>query len=306
MKFHFKTEQGHKHYTNDEAEQVVGKTRESYQEQLYGTIDKGEFPRWKFQVQVMPEMDAEKTPYNPFDLTKVWPHADYPPIDVGTIELNRNADNYFAEIENAAFSPSNIVPGISFSPDKMLQARIFSYADAHRYRLGTHYETIPVNRPRVEVHNYHKDGTMNVYGGIRSGNENAYYEPNSFDGAVEDRSAQEPPLRISGDAARYDHRHGHDDYSQVRDLFVKALEDDEKVRLFKNIAVTWGDVPEYICERQLAEFAKVHPDYESGVRRKWNEVKAAGGYAPNAAPITDKTPQRTSGDAADGQLQAAE
>ncbi|MEC5323330.1 catalase [Aurantimonas sp. A3-2-R12] len=306
VKFHFKTEQGHEHYTNAEAEQVVGKTRESYQEQLFNAIEEGNFPRWKMQIQIMPEMDAEKTPYNPFDLTKVWPHADYPPIDVGTFELNRNADNYFAEIENAAFSPSNVVPGISFSPDKMLQARVFSYADAHRYRLGTHYESIPVNRPKVEVHNYHKDGTMNVYGGVRTGNENAYYEPNSFGGAVEDRSAQEPPLRISGDAARYDHRNGHDDYSQVRELFVKVLEADEKERLFNNIAGTWADVPEIICERQLAEFQKVHPDYEAGVRRAWDKIKAEGGYKPNAAPISENTPQITGGGAASGHPQAAE
>lgn len=137
VKFHFKTRQGHKFLTNAEAETVVGKTRESYQEDLFGSIEKGDYPRWTLFVQVMPEKDAEKTPYNPFDLTKVWPHGDYPLIEVGVMELNRNPDNYFAEIEQAAFSPSNIVPGIGFSPDKMLQARIFSYADAHRHRLGT-------------------------------------------------------------------------------------------------------------------------------------------------------------------------
>jgi len=148
VKFHFKTEQGHAHYTNAEAEQIVGKTREGYQEALYNAIEDGKYPRWKFQIQVMAELEAEKQDFNPFDLTKVWPHADFPPIDVGYFELNRNPDNYFTEIENAAFSPSNIVPGISWSPDKMLQARIFSYADAHRHRLGTHYEQIPVNRPK--------------------------------------------------------------------------------------------------------------------------------------------------------------
>ena len=291
VKFHFKTEQGHAHYTNAESEEIVGKTREGYQEALYGKIEDGNFPRWKMQVQIMPEMDAEKTSYNPFDLTKVWPHAEYPPIDVGYFELNRNPDNYFAEIENAAFSPSNIVPGISFSPDKMLQARIFSYADAHRHRLGTHYDQIPVNRPQCPVHHYNKDGAMNVMGGLQTGNPNAYHEPNSFGGPVEDKSAQEPPLKISGDADRYDHRTGHDDYSQVRDLFVKVLEADEKERLFANIAGTWGSVPEVICERQLAEFKKVHPDYEAGVRKAWEKVKADGGYKPNAAPITEDTPQ---------------
>ena len=164
VKFHFKTLQGHKHYTNAEAAEADRPgSRESYQEDLFGAIEQGEFPKWRMYVQIMPETDAEKTPYNPFDLTKVWPHADYPLIEVGVLELNRNPDNYFAEIEQAAFSPSNIVPGIGFSPDKMLQARIFSYADAHRYRLGTHYEALPVNAPKCPVHHYHKDGAMRFF-----------------------------------------------------------------------------------------------------------------------------------------------
>ncbi|HCO25233.1 MAG TPA: catalase, partial [Gimesia maris] len=160
VKFHFKTQQGHKHWTNAEAEQVIGKTRESTQEDLFYAIEKGDFPKWNMQIQVMPETDADLTPYNPFDLTKVWPHGDYPLIDVGTMELNRNPENYFAEIEQAAFSPSNKVPGIGFSPDKMLQARVFSYADAHRHRIGTHYDALPVNEPKCPVHHYHKDGAM--------------------------------------------------------------------------------------------------------------------------------------------------
>ena len=133
------------------------------------------------RIQVMPELDAEKAAFNPFDLTKVWPHKDYPLIDVGVLELNRNPDNYFAEIEQAAFSPSNIVPGIGFSPDKVLQARIFSYADAHRHRLGTHYEALPVNAPRCPVHHYHKDGAMRFFQND-TGNPDVYYEPNSFGG----------------------------------------------------------------------------------------------------------------------------
>ncbi len=127
----------------------------------------------------------------------MWPHAEYPPIEIGVLELNRNAENYFAEIEQVAFSPSNIVPGIGHSPDKMLQARVFSYADAHRYRLGTHYEALPVNAPKCPVHHYHRDGQMNFYGGIKTGNPEAYYEPNSFNGPAEDKSVQEPPLKIS-------------------------------------------------------------------------------------------------------------
>ena len=151
VKFHFKTQQGHRHWTNTEAAEVVGRTRESTQEDLFGAIEQGDFPKWKMQVQIMTDAQAEawseRTGWNPFDLTKVWPHSDFPVIDIGMLELNRNPDNYFAEIEQVAFAPSNIVPGISFSPDKMLQARVFSYADAHRYRLGTHYEALPVNAP---------------------------------------------------------------------------------------------------------------------------------------------------------------
>ena len=171
----------------------TGRSQESYQEALYGSIERGEYPRWTLYVQVMPERDAKTTPYNPFDLTKVWPHADYPLIEVGTVELNRNPDNYFAEIEQAAFSPSNIVPGIGFSPDKVLQARIFAYAAAHRYRLGTHYEALPVNAPKCPVHHYHKDGAMRFFAN-GNGNADAYYEPNSLGDPAEDAERREPPL----------------------------------------------------------------------------------------------------------------
>ncbi len=264
VKFHFKTQQGHRFLTNEQAAQVVGQTRESYQEDLYGSIDRGDFPRWTMQVQIMPEADAEKTPYNPFDLTKVWSHADYPVIEVGTVELNRNPDNYFAEIEQAAFSPSNKVPGIGFSPDKMLQARVFSYADAHRYRLGTHYEALPVNAPKCPVHHYHKDGAMRFFRND-TGNPDAYYEPNSFAGPIQDPSVAEPPLRISGDAARYDHREGNDDFSQPRALF-RLFDAGQKARLFSNIAAAMNGVPEPIVERQLALFTRVDADYGAGVR----------------------------------------
>ena len=180
----------------------------------------------------MPELDADKTPYNPFDLTKVWPHADYPLIEVGVMELNRNPNNYFAEIEQVAMSPSNVVPGIGFSPDRMLQGRLFAYADAHRHRLGTHYENLPVNQPKCPVHHYHKDGAMNYFGHLND-NPDAYYEPNSFSGPVANPDVQEPPLRISGDAARYDHREGNDDYSQPRALW-KLFDDAQKQRLYAN------------------------------------------------------------------------
>ncbi|WP_370673538.1 catalase [Pleomorphomonas sp. PLEO] len=264
VKFHFKTLQGHRHYTNAEAAELVGRTRESTQEDLFGAIEAGDYPRWKFLVQIMPELDAEKTSYNPFDLTKVWPHADYPLIEVGTFELNRNADNYFAEIEQAAFSPSNIVPGVGFSPDKMLQARIFSYADAHRYRLGTHYEALPVNAPKCPIHHYHKDGAMNFM--PNKPNPDAYYEPNSFGGPRQAPEFREPPLRISGDADRYDHREGNDDYSQAAALF-RLFDDGQRQRLFHNIAAAMAGVPLEIVERQLSHFERIDPAYAAGVRQ---------------------------------------
>jgi catalase len=265
VKFHFKTMQGHRHWTNAEAAEVIGRTRESTQEDLYAAIEKGDFPKWKVQVQIMPETDAEKTPYNPFDLTKVWPHGDYPPIDVGVLELNRNPDNYFAEIEQAAFAPSNIIPGIGFSPDKMLQARIFSYADAHRYRLGTHYEALPVNHAKCPVHHYHKDGPMRFFDN-NTKNPDAYYEPNSFNGPAQAPSYAEPPLRISGDADRYDHRAGNDDYKQPGDLF-RLMNAEQQGRLCQNIAEAMGGVPENIVQRQLAHFYKADPAYGDGVAK---------------------------------------
>ena len=263
VKFHFKTLQGHRHYTNAEANEVIGKSRETYQQELFGTIERGEFPKWLMCVQVMPEKDAEKTPYNPFDLTKVWPHKDYPLIDVGILELNRNPDNYFAEIEQVAFSPSNIVPGIGFSPDKMLQARIFSYADAHRHRLGTHYEALPVNAPRCPVHHYHKDGAMRFFRND-TGNPDAYYEPNSFGGPAQAPEYREPPLRISGDADRYDHREGNDDYTQAGDLF-RLMDDGQRTRLLDNIAEAMDGVPVEIIKRQVAHFYRCDRDYGAGV-----------------------------------------
>ena len=171
----------------------------------------------------------------------------YPLIDVGVLELNRNPDNYFAEIEQAAFSSSNIVPGIGFSPDKVLQARIFAYADAHRYRLGTHYEALPVNAPKCPVHHYHKDGAMRFFE-TRHGNTDAYYEPNSFGGPQQDGSRSEPPLKIVGDADRYNHRAGNDDYTQAGNLF-RLFDDAQKQRLFSNIAQAMQGVPQDIIDK---------------------------------------------------------
>jgi catalase len=212
----------------------------------------------------MPELEAETYHLNPFDLTKVWPHADYPLIEVGILELNRNPGNYFAEIEQAAFEPSNIVPGIGFSPDKMLQGRIMSYADAHRYRIGVNYAALPVNHPHNKVNTYHRDGNMRFddnYGGAVN------YEPNSMGGPVQDQQFLEPPLKISGDADRYDHRVGNDDYSQPGDLF-RLMNASQKEQLFSNIAEAMQGVPERIIARQLVHFYKADPNYGRGVAAK--------------------------------------
>jgi catalase len=263
VKFHFKTVQGHRFHTNAEAAAVIGHSRESHQEALFAAIERGEYPRWRVCVQVMPELDAEKTRYNPFDLTKVWPHGDYPLHEVGIIELNRNPDNYFVEIEQLAFSPSNFVPGIGSSPDRMLQARIFSYADAHRYRLGTHYEALPVNQPRCPVQHYHKDGALRFFRN-ESGNPEAYYEPSSFGGPVQEPSFREPPLRISDDADRYDHRAGNDDYSQPGNLF-RLMTPEQRERLMDNIRDAMQGVPLDIVRRQVQHFYRADPDYGIGV-----------------------------------------
>ena len=252
VKFHFKTTQGHKHWTNEEAAQVVGRTRESTQEDLFEAIEQGDFPKWKVQVQIMPEMDADKTAYNPFDLTKVWPHADYPPIDIGVMELNRNADNYFAEIEQLAMSPSNIVPGIGFSPDRMLQGRLFSYGDAQRYRLGVNHYQIPVNAPQCPFHSYHRDGQMRVdgnHGGATS------YEPNSRGEWREQRDFREPPLALDGAADHWNHREDTDYYSQLGALF-RLMTPAQQMALFENTARAMRGVDGEIKARHVANCAR--------------------------------------------------
>jgi catalase len=273
VKFHFKTRQGIQNLTNREGEALISKDRESSQRDLYDAIDKGDFPQWDVKIQVMPETDAENYHVNPFDITKVWPHGDYPLIDVGVLELNRNPENYFAEIEQSAFSPSNIVPGISFSPDKMLQARIFSYADSHRYRVGTWYEKLPVNAPKSPVATYHMDGPMRF---DQPKGTDAYYEPNSFDGPKQNPVLAEPPLKISGDANRYNHRDGNDDYTQPGNLF-RLMNPYQKQQLFQNIAEAMHGVPDFIVERQLGHFAKADPAYAEGVRQAIARHPAADG-----------------------------
>src|SRR6201995_1098671 len=263
VKFHFTTMQGHAFYTDQEAAEVVGSDRESAQRDLFENIEGGNYPRWSLCIQVMPEEEAETYRWNPFDLTKVWPHADYPLLEVGLLELNRNPENYFAEVEQAAFSPANIVPGIGHSPDKMLQARIFSYADAHRYRLGVNADQLPVNRPRCPVHTYNVDGTMRLAG---NPNPDAYYEPNSFNGPVQDERFREPPLKISGDADRYNHRDGNDDYRQPGDLF-RLMTADQKEQLFHNYKAAMEGVPVEIVKRQIGHCYGADPEYGAGIAK---------------------------------------
>ncbi|MEZ5838903.1 MAG: catalase [Hyphomicrobiales bacterium] len=266
VKFHFKTMQGHATLTDTEAAGIVGADRESHQRDLYDAIERGDHPKWRVMVQVMPEADAAKVPYDPFDLTKVWPHGDYPLIEVGVMALNRNPDNYHAEVEQSGFSPANVVPGIGHSPDKMLQFRIFSYADAHRHRIGTNYDSLPVNRPRCPVHTYHRDGAMR-FDGNNGGGPN--YEPNSFGGPVPDESVKAPPLAITGAADRYDPLAGQgvDDFSQAGDLF-RLMGEPERQRLMDNIAAAMADVPAAIQERQIAHFRRADPAYGEGVARR--------------------------------------
>lgn len=264
IKLHFKTLQGIKTWTNEQAAEIVGKDRESSQRDLFNAIEQGDFPGWRVCAQIMPEADADACQFNPFDLTKVWPHGDYPLIEIGVMQLDRNPQNYFADIEQAAFEPSNIVPGIGFSPDKMLQARIMSYADAHRYRIGVNYAALPANQPQSPVHTYHRDGKLRFdgnYGGAVN------YEPNSMGGPVQSHAYDEPPLPVSGKADRYDHRDGNDDYSQPGALF-RLMSDGQKAQLFGNIAQAMEGVPQRIKARQLVHFYRADPDYARGVAER--------------------------------------
>lgn len=269
VKFHFKSQQGIANLMDDEAKRLVAEDRESSQRDLYESIEKGDFPRWTFYVQIMPEAEASRVPYNPFDLTKIWPHGDYPLIEVGVLELNRNPDNYFAEVEQVAMNPANVVPGVGFSPDRMLQGRLFSYGDTQRYRLGVNHHQIPVNAPRCPFHNYHRDGAMRVDGNSGNG---VTYEPNSFGVFQEQPDFSEPPLSLEGAAAHWDHREDSDYFSQPRRLF-ELLGEDEHQRMFQRIANDMRDIPEFIQQRQIGLFSEVHPDYGAGVAAALQALK---------------------------------
>ena len=261
VKFHFRTLQGIKNLTDAEAQELVGRDRESSHRDLFESIENGEFPRWTMYVQIMPEKDAGSYHLNPFDLTKVWPKADYPLIEVGVLELNRNPDNYFAEVEQAAFTPANVVPGISFSPDRMLQARLFSYGDAQRYRLGVNHHQIPVNQPRCPFHSYHRDGAMRV-----DGNHGATiaHQPNTRGEWAEQPDFREPPLSLEGAADHWNHRVDEDYFSQPGNLF-RLMTPEEQQRLFENTARAIAGVSRDVQELHIYHCTQADPAYGAGV-----------------------------------------
>jgi len=261
VKFHLHSQQGIENLDDMEASKLVGECRESHQRDLYESIEKGDNPKWTVKVQIMPEADAATYKHNPFDLTKVWYHGDYPLIEVGEMELNSNPANYFAEVEQAAFNPASVVPGIGFSPDKMLQGRLFSYGDAQRYRLGVNHHTIPVNAARCPVHNYHRDGAMRVDGNHGS---TIGYEPNSYGEWQEQPEAKEPPLDLFGDAGHWDHREDDDYYTQPGKLF-RLMSPEQQQVLFDNTARAMGDAPKEIKLRHIGNSLKADPAYGEGV-----------------------------------------
>jgi len=261
VKFHFHTQQGIENLTDEQSGAVIANCRESHQRDLVEHIETGEFPRWTMFIQVMPEKEAAACPFNPFDLTKVWSHKEYPLIEVGVFELNRNPENYFAEVEQSAFNPASVVPGIGFSPDKMLQGRLFSYADAQRYRLGVNHHLIPVNAARCPFHSYHRDGAMRVDGNHGS---SIGYEPNSYGKWQEQPDFSEPPLSIDGAADRWNHREDDDYYSQPGALF-RLMTPEQQQALFQNTARAMGDAPKEIKIRHIGHCAKADPAYGKGV-----------------------------------------
>jgi len=273
VKFHFKTQQGNKTLTGPEAEVLKGKDPDYAQRDLVEAIAKGDFPKWALKIQVMTDEQSRKFKWNPFDVTKVWPHSEYPLIDVGIMELNEIPVNYFANVEQAAFAPSNIIDGISLSPDKMLQGRILAYPDAHRYRLGANYEQIPVNRPINEVHHHQRDGMMSVDG---NGGDSPNYYPNSFDNIEADKIYKEPAMKLDSDIADTYDRNENDNeyYTQPGDLFRKVMTDSERKNTVSNIVGAMSGISgakrDEIIQRQLSHFYKADKDLALSVAKGLN------------------------------------
>jgi catalase len=259
VKYHFKTDQGIDNLTRQEAEQIKGTDPDHATRDLHSAIKNGNYPSWTLQMQIMPAKDAETYRFNPFDVTKVWPHGDYPPINIGKLVLNRNPSNYFAEVEQAAFSPGNFVPGIAASPDKMLQGRLFAYHDAHRYRLGPNYLLIAVNQPKgVKANNYQRDGYMRTDGNFADA---PNYYPNSFNGPEPQPDAGEPAFDISGVVARQKYTHPNSDFVQPGDLYRKVMTDTDRAHLIGNIVSHLCNANKEIQLRQVQIFAKADPEY---------------------------------------------
>jgi len=263
VKFHFRCQQRIANLSDEESARVIGGDRESHGRDLLEAIDRGDYPRWTLCIQVMTEDEARDHRHNPFDLTKVWPKADFPLIEVGVLELNCNPENYFADVEQAAFTPANIVPGIGFSPDKMLQARLFSYGDAQRYRLGVNHGHIPVNAPKCPFHSYHRDGAMRTDG--NHGGTLSYY-PNSH-GVWDDQPLlNEPALPIDGAAAHWDHRVDEDHWEQPGNLF-RLMTPAQQQLLFENTARQIGGASLAVQQRHVANCRRADPEYGAGVAR---------------------------------------
>ena len=268
VKWHFKTQQGIKNLDAAEASRLAGADPDHAQRDLFHAIAAGDFPRWNVYIQVMPEADADaweqRTGWDPFDLTKVWPHKDYPRLPVGVLELNRNPDNYHAEVEQVAFSPANIVPGLGFSPDKMLQGRLFAYHDAQLHRVGTNHQQLPINRPRCPVHNHQRDGAM------AQGNPGPAqnYDPVQAHGTSPSGFGHgDPGWALHGLAGRYDERGSADDYTQAGNLY-RLLAADARDRLTSNIAGSLRNATPEIQQRQVEHFTKADPAYGADVARK--------------------------------------
>ncbi|NLA37931.1 MAG: catalase [Methanomicrobiales archaeon] len=262
VKFHLHTQQGIKNLTDQEAEAVIAKDRESHQRDLFESIERGDFPRWTMYIQVMTEEEAKNMPYNPFDLTKVWYTGEFPLIEVGVLELNQNPANYFQDVEQAAFNPAAVVPGIGFSPDKMLQGRLFAYGDAQRYRLGINHHQIPVNRPRCFANPSHRDGQMRVNGNAGS---TIGYEPNSFGEWQEQPGYREPRLPISGMAGAWNFREDDSDYYTQPGKLFRLMSPEQQQALFENTARAMEGVPDFIKVRHIQNCSKADPAYGKGV-----------------------------------------
>ncbi|MBT2658216.1 catalase KatA [Bacillus sp. ISL-18] len=257
VKYHFKSEQGVKNMSADVAAKLAGENPDYHTEDLFNAIENGDFPAWRLHVQIMPFEDANTYRFDPFDVTKVWSHKDYPLIEVGRMVLNRNPENYFAEVEQATFSPGTMVPGVEASPDKMLQGRLFAYSDAHRYRVGPNHNLLPINRPKAEVNNYQRDGAMRF---DNNGGGSVYYEPNSYGGPKEAAQHRQTAFEVTGAAAQvaYDHD---DHYTQTGDLY-RLMSEEERTRLVDTIVGAMKPVErEDIKLLQIQHFYKADPEY---------------------------------------------